>query len=93
MQIEGAEEVRLAVARVGAYDRRQSTRCPDLLRRGLQIERCFILGQNHRVRRLLQQVDQFFSSCSSKSTTCVSRRDLKTLAGRWKLNPQAANNS
>jgi hypothetical protein len=93
MKIEGAKEVRLAAARVSAHDRRQSARCPDLLCRGLQIERSFILGQNDRVRRHLQQVNQFFSSCSSKSATCVSRRDLKTLAGRWKLNPQAANNS
>jgi len=93
MKIESAEEVRLAATRVSAYDRRQSARCPDALCRGLQIERSFILGQNHRVRRFLQQVDQFFSSCSSKSAICVSRRDLKTLAGRWKLNPQAANNS
>jgi hypothetical protein len=83
MQIEGSVEVGLLSIGVGAYDGRLSTGCPDRLRRGLQIERRFVLGQNDGVRRLLQQVDQFFSSCSSKSATCVSRRDLKTLAGRW----------
>ena len=42
---------------------------------------CVTFGYNGR-RRFLDDVDEFFSSCSSNSAILVSERDLYTLAGR-----------
>jgi hypothetical protein len=42
----------------------------------LQRERGFILRQDHRLRCILRDVDQLFSSRSSKAITSPSRRDL-----------------
>ena len=82
VQVERAVEVGLGTALVGTDEGCLTTWCPDAVRGGLQVEGGFVLGQNECVGRILQQVDQFFSSCSSKAATCVSRRDLNTLAGR-----------
>jgi hypothetical protein len=38
---------------------------PNDLESGLQIQRGFVTGENHRVRCLLGDVDDFFSSTSS----------------------------
>ena len=47
---------------------------------GLQVQPSFIASQEDRMGRFLSYIDQFFSSCSSKSATFVALRDLKTFS-------------
>ena len=82
LQIQRAIEAHFAPSRVHANNRRLSAWRPGLHRGGLQVHPGFILAQKDRVRRILQHVDQFFSSCASKSATWCSRRDLKTFSVR-----------
>jgi hypothetical protein len=83
MQVERAIEGGLGATGVGPYQWGLTARRPNPVDSGLQIEGSFIFRQDECVRRVLQQVNQFFSSRSSKSATWLSRRDLNTLTGRW----------
>jgi hypothetical protein len=47
----------------------------------LQVDLGLIFGQDDGVRRILGDVNQFFSSNVSNSITAASLRDLKTLVG------------
>jgi hypothetical protein len=42
----------------------------------LQVQRCFIASEHHRLRSGLCHIGQFFSSASSKAAICRSERDL-----------------
>jgi len=46
----------------------------------LQVQSGFIFSQKDRIGSILSDIDQFFSSCSSKSATLVSLRALKTFS-------------
>jgi hypothetical protein len=76
MQVERAVEVDLLTPRVRPDHRRVSLWSPYSHRRRLQILASLILGQDHRLRRILSHIDQFFSSCSSNSATLTAERDL-----------------
>ncbi len=70
-------------SRISRYAGRLPAWCPCPLRGGLEIQARFIFRQDHRSGRRLSNIDQFFSSCSSKVTTSTSRRDLNTFCVRW----------
>ena len=69
VQVEGAIEVGFDPAGIRSHDRGLPARCPNLPQGSLQIENGFVFGHDHGFRRLLEHIDQFFSSCSSKSAT------------------------
>jgi len=75
-QVKRPVETGLRALGIGRDDRCLPARRPHPHRRRLQIERGFILRQDHRRGRILRDVDQFFSSNSSKAMTSASRRDL-----------------
>lgn len=83
LQVQATIEAGLGASRIGRYDGWLPTRCPCPVRGGLEIQARFIFGQDHCVGRRLPDVNQFFSSCSSKATTSLSRRDLNTFCVRW----------
>jgi len=49
----------------------------------LQVQSSFVFSQEDRLGSCLGYFRQFFSSCSSKSATFVSLRDLKTFSVFW----------
>ena len=81
LEVEGAIVVGVGSAGVTPHGEGLPARRPECHRAGLQIHFGLILGQDHRVRRVLSDVKQFFSSSVSNSITAASLRDLKTLVG------------
>lgn len=79
-QVQAAIEIGLGSSWVCSDNRRSSRRRPDITGSSLQVQSSFITSQENRLRRILSHIDQFFSSCSSKSATFASLRDLKTFA-------------
>lgn len=67
--IQAAIEVDFLPTGVNPNRRCLPNRCPNAHRRRLQIQNDFIDGENDRFRCILLDIDQFFSSLSSKSAT------------------------
>ena len=74
-QVKSAEEVSTFPTWVYLYDWRLAFGHPDPLAGGLQVQASLIFSQNGCLRRLLDDIDQFFSISSSNSATAVSDRE------------------
>lgn len=83
VQVQSTVEIGLGSSRIRSDHRRMSGRRPNLAGGGLQVQSGFISSQKERMRCVLGNLYQFFSSCSSKSATFVSLRDLKTFSVFW----------
>jgi len=81
LEVQRAIPADMRSSRVASHREALSTRRPDSHRRGLQIDLGFIFSQDDRVRRVLSDVNQFFSSNVSNCITAASLRDLNTLVG------------
>jgi hypothetical protein len=82
-QVQRAVEARFAATRIHANNRCLTAWRPNVHGGGLQIHPGFVLRQNHGFRRILGDVDQFFSTNASKSITAAVRCDLYTFSVRW----------
>jgi hypothetical protein len=82
LQIQCTIKAGLGAARIAAHRQWLTARPSDHHGGGLKIQCGFVHCQNHRLRRLLRGVDQFFSIWISKSATATSLRDLNTWLGR-----------
>lgn len=70
LQVQRAEETGPLPPRVDRHDGRAAALRPDAGGGGLQVQAGLVAGQDHGVGGVLGDVDEFFSSRSSKSMIC-----------------------
>lgn len=66
-QIKGAVEVKMVALWADAYNGSLPKRIPDVGESGLKVQAHLVEGEDKPVRVGLTEVNDFFSSCSSKS--------------------------